>query len=371
MRRALSTSPAATLSPATAPATPQPAGQRAGLTLDVRLLWLPEALPGTLFAALDVLRTAQGLHRLRQPRQAAPLRWRVVGPSGRAIATPFAEPPRRAARGPAPHRLLVVPGLSADDAPHLGEIVERHAAALQLVQQHAASGGWIATCFTGLALPARLGLLDGHRVAGPWPYLSWMRRNYPHCDFSGTEPLGLHGQVFSAVAPPLATELMLRVIAHLLDPDLASACARVLLHQPERQQAVPALAERQWLQRTSDSPVARAMQWLQDHIEHPYHLKELVAASACSERTLLRHFQQATGKTPLQHLQRLRVERAKLLLETTLHGLDAIAEACGYADTASMRRLFRRETGLTMAAHRQRHALRARRPHWKVRRPAR
>lgn len=350
------------------PSTPAPHPR---LQLDVRLLWLPEALPGTLFAALDVLRMAHALHRLRQPRLAPPLRWRIVGPTGRGIATPFAELPRSHARGPAEHSLLVVPGLAADDAPHLGEIVERHAPALQLLRQHADAGGWIATCFTGLALPARLGLLDGRRFAAPWPYQSWMRRNHPRCDFSGTEALTLRDRVFSAVAPSLATELMLRVIGQLLDPDLASACARVLLHQPERQQAVLALAERQWLQRTSDSPVARAMQWLQDHIEQPYRLKDVVAASACSERTLLRHFQLATGTTPLQHLQRLRVERAKLLLETTLHGLDAIAEACGYADTASMRRLFQRETGLSMAAHRQRHSLRARRPHWKVRRPPR
>jgi transcriptional regulator GlxA family with amidase domain len=53
-------------------------------------------------------------------------------------------------------------------------------------------------------------------------------------------------------------------------------------------------------------------------------------AAASSERTLLRHCHAATGRTPLEHLQGLRVERAKLLLETTLHGLgDAIAEACG------------------------------------------
>ena len=51
--------------------------------------------------------------------------------------------------------------------------------------------------------------------------------------------------------------------------------------------------------------------------------------------------------TPLNYLHRLRIERAKMLLEVTLHGVESVAEACGYADTSAFRRLFQRETILT------------------------
>lgn len=335
--------------------------------LDVRLLWLPEALPGTLFAAADVLRTAALLHRFRRPHEPAPLRWRVVDGAGRRINTPFAPEPGRAPRGRATRQLLWLPGLAAEDAPHLGELMARHGTALRLVREHAAAGGWIAACATGLVMPAHLGLLDGRRVAAPWAFQSWLTRVYPRCDFSGTEPMSHRDRLFTCVAPALTTEFMLRVLGQLLDPDLAQACAQVLLHQPERQQIAPALAQQQWLVRTSDSPVHRAMQWLQHHVDEPYCLKDVATAAAASERTLLRQFQLVTGQTPLQYLHDLRTARAKLLLETTLHGLDAIAQACGYADTASMRRLFKRATGVSMSAHRQRHALRSRRAHWQVR----
>jgi transcriptional regulator GlxA family with amidase domain len=345
------------------------AGEALVPSLDVRLVWVPEGTPGSLFMAAEVLGCAATLHRLRRPQAPPLLRWRVVSPSGRAIAHPFM-PVRspRLQRLQGARSLVVVPGLAAEDAPHLGEIVARHPALLRLLQQHAAAGGCVAACFNGVVWPAAAGLLDGHQVSAPWPYQSWLARSYPRCDFLATAPLARHGPVFLGVAPSLATQLMLHVLGDLVDADLAATCAQVMLHQPGRQHIAPALVERQWLMRTADSPVHRAMHWLQEHLERPYRLKDVAEAAAASERTLLRHFQAATGRTPLEYLQGLRIERAKLLLETTLHGLDAIAEACGYADTASMRRLFKRATGVAMSDWRERHTLRTPRALWKVRR---
>ena len=140
--------------------------------------------------------------------------------------------------------------------------------------------------------------------------------------------MGLHARVFHCVAPALQTEFMLRVLGHLHDPDLAQTVARLLIHQPERQQWVPELVSQRWLGKTADSPVYRAIGWLQAHVGEPYRLAAVARAAAVSERTLLRHFRQVTGRTPLDYLHRLRVERARMLLEVTLHGTQAIAEAC-------------------------------------------
>lgn len=351
----------------TVSAPPPEAALPPATTLEVRLLWLPEAMPGTLFAAVDVLRAMQVLHQLRRPQAPPRLRWRVVNTAGRRLSLPWLPGASQRPFRQATQQLMVLPGLAVQDAPHLGELMARHAGALRLVQQHVARGGWLAVVFNGLVLPARLGLLDGHRLPAPWPYQSWLAREHPGCDFSGREPIGSAGRVLACVTPELATAMMLRAMAELLDPDLAQAGAQVLLHQPQRQQMAPALAREQWLVKTSDSPVQRATEWMQAHLEQPYALKDVAEATAASPRTLLRQFRLVTGRTPLQVLHGLRIDRAKLLLETTLHGLDAIATACGYADTASLRRLFRRETGVSMSAWRERHTLRARRPHWRVR----
>lgn len=358
---------------------PLPATDRPAPELHVRLLWLPHAMPGSLFAALDVLRTASGIAQLQRPGRDCGLSWQVIGETGRALPMPvpgLARPRRRLRaaeradkrprqQGEA-HSLLVIPGVMARNAPHLGELFEQQRGVLRLMERHAQAGGWIAASFNGIAYAAETGLLDGARVSAPWLYQSWMARRYPLCDFTHDEPMGVHGRVFHSVAPALQSEFMLRVLGHLHDPDLAQASARVLLLQSERQQLTPALTAQRWLTPTADSPVFRAKRWLQDHIGAPYRLADVARAAAVSERTLLRHFRQVTGVTPLAYLHALRIERAKTLLEVSLHGTQAIAEACGYSDAATFGRLFQRAMGMSMLLYRARYALRARRRYWRV-----
>lgn len=64
--------------------------------------------------------------------------------------------------------------------------------------------------------------------------------------------------------------------------------------------------------------------------------------------------QAATGDTPIAYVQRIRVERAMRMLETTDEPIDEISWAVGYEDPASFRRLFKRLAGVTPGAYRQR-----------------
>lgn len=337
-------------------------------SLRLRLLWLPQALPGTLFSAMDVASTAAGIARLQHPDGLDLISWQLIGRAGRRISVPWASPPPPRRRGVPSHTVIVVPALQVRNAPGLDDVLARSSTALRLLERHAAEGGSIAACANGLVLLAELGLLDGHRVAAPWAFQSWFARRYPRCDFGSDEPFGAADRHFTCVAPALQTEFMLRVLGHLHDPDLAQACSQILLHQPQRQSLTPALVAHQWLTKTSDSPVYRAMQWLQANVGEPYRLALVARAAAASERTLLRHFRQVTGMTPLSYLHKLRIERAKMLLEVTLHGVQGVAESCGYADTAAFRRLFQRETGMSMSEYRARYALRSRRSFWRVER---
>ncbi len=102
------------------------------------------------------------------------------------------------------------------------------------------------------------------------------------------------------------------------------------------------------------------------HLERPYRLNEVAEAAAVSPRTLLRHFEQVLGHTPLDHLHLLRCRRARVLLEITLDSIPAVAEACGYADPAAFRRVFMRHVGETPSRYRERFALRSSRARWQV-----
>ena len=76
-----------------------------------------------------------------------------------------------------------------------------------------------------------------------------------------------------------------------------------------------------------------------------------------STRTLNRRFKAATGETPLEFLQKARIERARGLLETSRLSFDQIVERVGYEDGSSFRRLFKRAVGISPHEYRRRFSL--------------
>jgi len=81
---------------------------------------------------------------------------------------------------------------------------------------------------------------------------------------------------------------------------------------------------------------------------------ELAAEAGLEERTFQRRFKAATGMTPIEYSQHLRVGKARELLEFTRRTVDQIAWAVGYEDAAAFRKLFHRITGLSPNDYRQR-----------------
>jgi len=61
----------------------------------------------------------------------------------------------------------------------------------------------------------------------------------------------------------------------------------------------------------------------------------------------------ATGASLTEHVQRLRIENAKRLLESGDKTVDEISADVGYEETAFFRRLFKRHTGLTPIEYRR------------------
>ena len=83
-------------------------------------------------------------------------------------------------------------------------------------------------------------------------------------------------------------------------------------------------------------------------------MEVLVKEFALSMRNFIRRFKDATGQTPVQYLQNLRIEKAKHLLESSRQSFEAITQQVGYEDGNSFRRLFKERVGLSPMAYRKR-----------------
>jgi transcriptional regulator GlxA family with amidase domain len=146
------------------------------------------------------------------------------------------------------------------------------------------------------------------------------------------------GRVATSAGIASGIDLALHLIAVRHGPAAAARVARAMVVYARRngdeRQASAMLRHR--------AHVSDLAHRAQDQIESKFTdrlpLGQLAAACGVSERSLTRHFERATGTTPLRYQQALRVERAEHLMG---HGasVEAAARAVGFQDARMLRRL--------------------------------
>ncbi|WP_066267063.1 GlxA family transcriptional regulator [Hydrogenophaga palleronii] len=328
---------------------------------------LPDSAPGHALALVELLRTANLLARLRLGARAPRMAWRFVQAGGQPLPAETGLLRGLAAEGDGgdtPASALFIPPLHLAEIPSIRETVRAQRALGQRVAHLVDTGGLVCTLGNAAWFAAFSGRLDHHRLALAWYYVAAIARDAPGLRPVAGQGFCEDGAWLSAAYPGDLGPLAIALTRRALGADAAQALAVVL--QPDRERESAAAQASHAIPNTRDSTLARAIAWMEQHVEQPYDLAALATAAAVSPRTLLRHFRQELGHSPLDHLHALRCARARVLLEITLESVPTVAVACGYADPAAFRRIFVRHTGLTPSAYRERHALRAPRRRWRV-----
>lgn len=330
-------------------------------------------MAGTVLSLIDFFRTANMLARLRQADAGALVSWRLLDSNalpllpGDGLLDAFLHDGLADAQVPAGRvQAAFVPPLHAHNIPAVREAAARWPRITAYVGAALDQGHRVATLSSGNWLLAKSGRLNGRSITLPWFYLAGFRSDFPDVDLAPEHSYLADGPVLTVSGTDAIAALGLGLVALVASAELIQAFDNAFRHNPERQRMTAEAAARQHIPSTRDSVLARAVDWLHAHLEHPYRLEDLAQAAATSPRTLLRHFRQVLGMTPLDYLHRLRCKRARILLEITLDSVPTIAQACGYADPAAFRRIFARCEGMTPSQYRDRYALRASRERWKV-----
>ena len=114
----------------------------------------------------------------------------------------------------------------------------------------------------------------------------------------------------------------------------------------------------------SPSGLARALAYARSNLEQPLPVSELCRVAGMSRRSLENAMQSACGTSPALYLQNLRRERAQTLLRTTQMSIQAVAQACGYAEPSVFSTAFRRWTGVSPSDYRAGQKAQSRSPHF-------
>ena len=93
--------------------------------------------------------------------------------------------------------------------------------------------------------------------------------------------------------------------------------------------------------------IGRAQHYIEDNLTEKISFEKLAAELAISRRNFDRRFIKATGNTPGEYQQRVKVEIAKSAFEYGKTSLSEVMVQVGYADEKAFREVFKKITGLS------------------------
>jgi transcriptional regulator GlxA family with amidase domain len=306
----------------------------------VEVLVLEGSMTSSVAITFDILATA---NRLREAAGQPPPFAAFASEPGARARRRFSTP-AGSIRGDT--ELLVIPGagFATETEVAAGLKGSEAAAARRRIEATAASGCAVAASCSSTFLLASAGLLEGRRATTTWWLAPSFRRMFPLVSLDANAMVVADGDVITAGAAMAHINLMLALVARFASPSLADLCARYMLLDRRGSQA-PYMSLAMLC--TGDDKVAKAEAWARERLNDGLGVAELGAAAGLEPRTFARRVKRATGLTPVAFLQRLRVERATDLLETTRLPFEEIAYRVGYSEPSTLRRLLRQQKGVT------------------------
>ncbi len=213
-------------------------------------------------------------------------------------------------------------------------------------------GASICAASTGACFLAESGLLDHKPATTHWFYFDKFQQLYPAVALKRQHLITQAGQLYCAGSVNALADLTVHFIGQMFDKSVSTHVERHFSHEARQPfEQITFLDERP--SRHQDEEIIQAQLWLHENFSQQIKLSELAEDFDMSMRTFNRRFKTATGKTPLNYLQELRISNARDLLKNSNLSITEIAQGVGYQDMAHFSGLFKKIMQVTPSEFRK------------------
>ncbi|WP_436323916.1 GlxA family transcriptional regulator [Vibrio cidicii] len=214
-------------------------------------------------------------------------------------------------------------------------------------------GAILASACAGSFVLAATQILAGRTVTTHWGLSDLFQLKYPDIPLDINQILIDHGDVITAGGMMSWLDLGFEIVTKYTSVTVMRQLGKQLVvdtalrEQRYYQQFTPSLLH-------GDQVIVAIQQMMNLEYGQPLSIQAIAAQFHLTERTMQRRFLKATGYNPNHYLQRLRIQKACDLLESSQLAFEVIARQVGYEDTSACRKVFIKTMGLTPKAFRHR-----------------
>ncbi len=247
--------------------------------------------------------------------------------------------------------LIIIPALQGADMKAAVEINQGFVEWLRL--QHA-SGAEIASFCLGSFLLASTGLLNQKRCTTHWIAANEFRETFPEVELVPDKILVDENGIYSSGGALSFTNLLLYLIEKYAGRDIAILSSKMFMIDIDRDQQSPFMIFKAQ-KNHEDEPIRKAQDFIEQNFTEKLSVDGLASMFALGRRNLERRFKKATSNTVIEYIQRVKIEAAKLSLESSYENVNEVMYKVGYNDTKAFRTTFKKITGLSPVQYRNKY----------------
>ena len=251
---------------------------------------------------------------------------------------------------------MIIPSLSSD----YDRILSENTELIAWIREQYKQGAELASICTGAFLVAATGLLEGKTCSTHWNAAADFRRLFPGINLQINKLITVGPGIYTNGGAYSFLHLMLFLIEKYVDRQTAIFCSKVFQIDMDRTSQSPFFIF-QAQKNHGDDLVCKAQSYMEENLTERISVEELASQLAISRRNFDRRFTKATGNTPVEYLQRVKVEVAKRALEKGRKTIFEVMNDVGYSDDKAFREVFKRITGVSPLDYKAKYTKEA---HW-------
>lgn len=246
--------------------------------------------------------------------------------------------------------LVIVPGFDSDTEYILKNSVE---IVKWLAKLHD-KGVVIAGFCTGCSILAKSGILKQRTATTHWLFKDLFEAKFPDTPLDISKTIIDYGDVIMSGSATSYQNLLLMLIEKVMGRTIAVYVSKAYLIDMNRARP-DSYMDLMYEKQHHDREISKAQSFIKAHFDKMLSLDEIATNVAMNKRTFVRRFKNATNDTPLNYIHKLKVEKAKYILENDNKTFEEISFMLGYEDVSAFRKVFVKHTGVAPMDYRMRY----------------
>lgn len=204
----------------------------------------------------------------------------------------------------------------------------------------------LASLCKGAFLLAETGLVNGKNCATHWTAHELFRRKYPEVKLVPESIICEDNGIYSSGGAYSILNFTLYLIERYFGRETAIWTSKISEVEYDRVSQLEFIVF-SGQKEHSDEPIKTAQEFIENNYEQKLNIESIAERVHLNGRSFLRRFKKATSNTPLEYIQRVRIEAAKKKLESTTDTITEVMYSIGYMDEKAFRGTFKKHSGMS------------------------